>query len=148
MNEKNHSPQLTLHESPGPTDRKVGLVVAGFLLLLMVLHDYATLREGFIGLSSAVLLALVLGLFTLAALRPVTLAPVNKVWMGLSRVLHASISPLVLGGVFLLVLTPMAILHRNKSRKSFPMAKDPCAKSYWIPRAPPGPDPKSLYRQF
>jgi len=141
-------PRKDLHTLPGPGNRQVGWVVGVFLVLLVVVFDFAALRRGSIGMVSGITLGIALVLFILAAFLPAALTPVNRLWMGLAKVLHLVVSPLVLGSVFYLAVTPMAILRRKKSRESFPMGKDEKAASYWIKRTPPGPEPESLKRQF
>lgn len=136
------------HQSPQPSDRQIGLVLGAFLLIVSLLHGYRELRTGSVNVLSGLLMTSAAVLCAVAVFRPAWLAPVNKVWMALARILHAIASPIVLGAVFFLVLTPMAIVRRRKSRETFPLARDPAAASYWIPRKPPGPDPKTLNRQY
>ncbi len=55
-------------------------------------------------------LALVLAAWALAA--PASLRPVYRAWMHLGLLLHRIVSPLVLGVVFFLVVTPFGIVMR------------------------------------
>jgi hypothetical protein len=94
--------------------------------------------------------ALVLGavFLVLALMRPSLLAPLNRLWLGLGAVLHRIVNPLVMGLMFFAVITPTALIlkliGKDLLRRRFP----PGAKSYWIPRQPPGPEPQSMRNQF
>ena len=89
------------------------------------------------------------GCFTLLAFTiPKVLRPLNALWFQFGMMLHKIINPIVLGLVFFAVLTPVAILMRLFGKTPLPLAPNPEAETYWIPRDPPGPDPKSMKRQF
>lgn len=123
-------------------------MLSAFLLIVSLLHGYAELRAGSVSVLTGLLMTSAAVVCGVAVLRPGLLAPANKAWMGVARILHAIASPLALGAIFFLAVTPMAIIRRKKSRKVFPMTKDPALASYWIPRTPAGPDPKTLTRQY
>ena len=76
------------------------------------------------------------------------LLPLNRAWMRFGMLLNAVVSPIVLGILFFVVFTPvgllMRVLHRDPMRRTW----DAGARSYWIPRDPPGPSPESLRDQF
>jgi len=93
--------------------------------------------------------------FALAALtlvvtlaKPDWLGPANRAWMKLAEVLHRVVSPIALAIMFFCVLTPMALVLRMTGRDAMKRRFDPVAKTYWIERDPPGPDPAGLPRQF
>ena len=93
--------------------------------------------------------------FALAALtlvvtlaKPDWLGPANRAWMKLAEVLHRVVSPVALAIMFFCVLTPMALVLRMTGRDAMKRRFDPVAKTYWIERDPPGPDPAGLPRQF
>jgi hypothetical protein len=50
--------------------------------------------------------------------------------------------------MFFCVLTPMALLMRMTGRDAMKRRFDPTARTYWIERDPPGPDPAGLPNQF
>lgn len=87
---------------------------------------------------------LLLGLFNSRAL-----TPINRLWMKFGTLLHRIVSPVVLGIMFFLVITPFGLVMRA-------FGKDPLrlkfqrgtSGTYWIARDPPGPSPESLERQF
>ena len=58
------------------------------------------------------------------------------------------VSPIVLGLMFYVVLTPIGIAMRLFGRDEMRRRWNRDAKSYWIARDPPGPAPGSLDNQF
>jgi len=91
----------------------------------------------------------VAGAFLLVALiYPRLLAPLNRVWFWFGLGLHRVVSPLVMGLMFFVVITPMALLMRLSGKDPLRLKRDPAAASYWISRDPPGPHPDTLRRQF
>ena len=88
-------------------------------------------------------------LFALAAVyAPRILRPLNVVWTRLSALLHRIVTPLAMGIVFFLVVTPIAWMMRMLGKDPLRLTRDAYASSYWIERHPPGPDPQSMVRQF
>ena len=94
--------------------------------------------------------ALVLGLaFTAAAfLAPELLKPLNLLWFKLGMLLHRVVNPIVLGIMFLVFITPIALILRLLGKKLIPLKFEHDKASYWIERIPPGPAPDSLRNQF
>jgi hypothetical protein len=86
---------------------------------------------------------LLLGLFWRAPL-----APLNRLWFRFGMILHAIVSPLVLGLIFYLVVTPTALLLRAIGKDPLRLRPDRAAASYWIAKAPPGPPPDTMKQQF
>jgi hypothetical protein len=93
-------------------------------------------------LATAGVLALV------ALLRPQWLAPLNRLWMGLARLLHRVVSPIVLGIMYYGMITPFGIVMRRFGHDPMRRRFDNRASSYWLERVPPGPAPDSLRNQF
>ena len=83
-----------------------------------------------------------------ASLAPSLLAPLNRAWMALGLLLGRIISPLIMGLIFFGVVTPIALLARLRGVDPMRRRFDPGAKTYWIERDPPGPDPATMERQF
>jgi hypothetical protein len=87
--------------------------------------------------------------FLLAALLvPIILRPLNIVWQKFGEILHAIVNPLTMGFLFYLTVTPTALIMRAFGKIPLHLKFDPDVKSYWIERDPPGPEPKSMNRQF
>lgn len=88
-------------------------------------------------------------LFALAAILELALLhPLNRLWHRFGLLLGKIVAPLVLGIIFALVVTPIGLVRRLAGADSLRLKRDDDAKSYWIERDPPGPDPEHLPRQF
>jgi uncharacterized membrane protein YedE/YeeE len=92
--------------------------------------------------------AIAVGFVVVALVRPALLAPFNRVWTRLGLLLGKIVSPVVLGGLFFLVIAPAAIIFRWMGRDLLNLRRDPKAVSYWLVRDPPGPTPESINDQF
>ena len=76
------------------------------------------------------------------------LAPLNRLWMKFGGLLHRFVSPIVLGLLFFVVITPMGLAMRMLGKDPLKLRADTQSKSYWIDRTPPGPRPDSFIDQF
>ena len=87
--------------------------------------------------------------FLLATLAfPRMLAPLNRVWLRFGLVLHACISPVIMGLVFFTTVTPIGLVRRWLGKDPLRLRWDRDAVTYWIARDPPGPAPDTMSRQF
>jgi hypothetical protein len=87
-------------------------------------------------------------LFSLTALvAPRLLTPLNRLWFQLGMLLSKVISPLVLGLIFLVLITPVALVTRLFGRDALRINKR-SVPSYWVGRVPVGPEPSSFKHQF
>ncbi len=88
------------------------------------------------------------GVFVLIAwLRPNLLEPLNKAWYLLGIFLGKIVSPLILGIMFFLMITPLAI-GMKLAKRDVLFLKKRKTNSYWIDRNPQGPDSESFKNQF
>ena len=94
--------------------------------------------------------ALLVGaIFLLAALVfPAVLRPLNRLWLKFGLLLHKIVSPVVLGIMFFLVITPIGLFLRARGKDPLRLKPNPRSSSYWIERVPPGPAPESIKDQF
>jgi len=83
-----------------------------------------------------------------ALIRPNLLRPLNLIWFRFGMLLHRVVSPLVLGVMFFVTVTPTAVIMRLLGKDPLRLKFDPEAESYWLDRQPPGPAPDSLKNQF
>ncbi len=91
----------------------------------------------------------VAGAFLAVALAwPSALAPLNRAWTSFGSVLHKITNPLIMGLVFYGAVVPTALIMRALGKDPLRRRFDRDAKSYWIERDPPGPEPDSMKRQF
>ena len=88
------------------------------------------------------------GFMLVALAAPSLLGPLNRAWMRLGMLLHRIVSPIVLGIMFFLVITPMGIVMRLLGKDPLRLRYDGNASTYWVDRTPPGPPPQSLNHQF
>jgi hypothetical protein len=139
----------TTHESfereeqvKGSSDRAFGLT---FAVVFAVLAGIAAWRGG----PSWPYTLSVSAIFALTALAvPGLLAPLNRVWLKFGLLLHKVTTPLILGLMFFLVVTPTALILRLFGKDLLQLNGDKDAASYWIERQPPGPSPESMPNQF
>lgn len=126
----------------GSSNRTLGFVfgVVFFIIGALPLAFGATARWWSVVVGG---LFVALGLFA-----PRFLAPLNRLWTRFGLLLHRIVSPVVLGIMFYLVVTPIGILMRMFGKDPLRLRFDTDAKSYWIERTPPGPSPQSLSDQF
>lgn len=95
----------------------------------------------------AIVLATVAALLVLAGVvLPGRLGPIYRGWMGLALVISKVTTPVFMGIVYFLVITPTGVLMRVFGRN--PVVREESEGSFWVSR-PSGPDRHSdLRRQF
>jgi hypothetical protein len=129
-------------EIQGSSNRTLGLTFGAFFLMvgLYPLALGKPFRLWGIVISAA---------FTLVALAaPGALGPLNKVWTRLGLLLHRITSPIVLGIMFFVVVTPLGFVMRLLGKDLLRLRMERDAPSYWIERQPPGPKPDTFPNQF
>lgn len=97
----------------------------------------------------ALILAVVAGLFFLAgALVPTRLAPVEKTWMALARAMSRVTTPVFMGIVYFLVLTPTGVLRRKVGKRLLTRSRS--SASFWVDRerSDPRTARQRMERQF
>jgi hypothetical protein len=124
----------------GAQERKFGLTIGtAFAALGMVAwwrghHETAPVLAG---LGAALLLA--------GVVKPTVLGPVERAWMGLARAMSSVTTPVFMGIVYLVILTPIGVLRRAFG--SNPLAPASAANgSRWVSKAPPVRD--AMEHQF
>jgi hypothetical protein len=127
-----------------PSERSFGWLFCGVFALL-ALYGW---RAGWAG--SLVILS-GLAATTMAAVSlvcPRLLAAPNRAWHRLGLFLGKIVSPLVMAVIFFVLLTPVGLLARLFGRDELRLKLQPDAQTYWVDRAPPGPDAGSYKQQF
>ena len=94
----------------------------------------------------SLILSGLLAAVTVAA--PALLTIPNRLWQRFGLLLHRIVSPVVLGFMFFIVVTPMGLLMRVFAKDNLRLRRDGAAESYWVKREPPGPQPDSMPHQF
>ena len=111
--------------------RRFAVTLGAFLLLLSawaLFRRHAALRAAVLGSVAAVLLAA-------GALRPLALRPLYRAWMALAVGLGWVTSRLVVTAVFLLAVTPVALVARLVGTRFLEIRRDRSATTYWTRRA-------------
>jgi hypothetical protein len=124
------------------SDRNFGLVIATVFLLIALWPLIRAEPVRWWALAVAAVFA------ALALLWTAALAPLNKCWTKLGVLLYRFVSPIVLGLLFYVIVTPVALLMRLLGKDPLRLRREPDAVSYWIDRMPPGPAPESMKNQF
>ena len=108
-----------------PSNRNFGIV---FFLVFMVIAMWPLLNFGQIKIWSIVvsLIFLVLGIFNSKIL-----TPFNKLWMKFGLLLGNIISPIIMGIIFFLIVTPIGILMKIFGKDPLNL-KNKNSSSYWI----------------
>ena len=136
-------PSDSLHGSKLPSERTFGLVFVGIFLITAAYGWYKefsnTWVDVFLVLASIFLLCVLIA--------PKLLRPLNKAWYQLGLFLGRFVSPIVLGILFFIVITPVAIAMRLAGRDALKLRKQD-VDTHWIDRKPPGPEPESFKEQF
>ena len=129
-------------EVRGSSDRSFGLVFAAVFLTagLSPLVRGETPRAWALALAG-VLIAIALAM-------PPLLAPLNRLWTRFGLLLGKVTTPVVMGVLFYLVVTPTGLLMRLFGKDPLRLSCDREAGSYWIQREPPGPSPETMTNQF
>jgi hypothetical protein len=124
------------------SDRTFGLVISAFFLVAGVwpLVHGRPVRFWMVAVSGAFLVS--------ALIYAQLLHPLNRAWTALAILMHRLISPVALGVLFYVVVTPIALCMRWFKRDALHLRADPSAATYWVPREPPGPTPESMLHQF
>lgn len=138
-----------LHENLGGheklevgSDRSFGFVFTAFFAVVGL---FPLLRGG----EPRLWALIASGAFLLVALvLPRVLHPLNIVWMMFGALLGRIVAPIVLGLLFFLTVTPMALVMRAMGKDHLRLKWSKDEESYWIERTPPGPAPESMKNQF
>jgi hypothetical protein len=121
--------------------RRFGMTVGGAFLLLALMtgwRGHTTLMTVF---------ATVGGMLALAGLIfPSHLGPVERSWMRMARAISRVTTPILMGVIYLLVLTPVGVLRRVFDGN--PLTHEAADRSYWKSRPADRRRSASLQRQF
>lgn len=108
--------------------RKFGLTLGGAFLALAAI----SLWRGSL-LAPRILGAIAVALIAAGVIAPTALGPVNRAWMGLAERLSKITTPIAMGLLFYLVITPIGLLMRLFGNR--PLDHRSKRDSFWIERA-------------
>ena len=118
-----------------PSDRKFGWTFAALFFLVGVL-------------SHPWMMAVGAALAIITMTRAHWLTPIKHAWMKFGELLNRIVSPVVMGVIFFLVFTPVALVMRLAGRDALARRYEPERPSYWKRRDPPGPAEDSFKNLF
>src|SRR5262245_15905839 len=127
--------------APG-SERHFGFVIAAVLALLSLLNLWRSGGWWHWGLAITALFA------TAALLAPTALKPLNVAWFKLGMLLHRVVNPVVMALLYYVSVVPTGLIMRAMGKDMLRLKLDRNAKTYWIPREPPGPAPQTMKDQF
>ena len=133
----------SLHGSSLPSERTFGFVFTGIFLLIAAYLWYHDAKP--VTIQAFLVLAVAFLAFTLSM--PIALRPLNKAWYKLGLLMGRVVSPIVLGILFFILITPIAMVMRLAGRDPLKLRKQN-VQSHWIDRTPPGPESTSFKDQF
>ena len=124
------------------SERAFGLIAGGVFALIGLGPLWRAGEPRWWGVVIAVVLV------ALGLLLPRALSPFNYLWFRFGLFLHAIVNPIVMALLFFTTVTPIGLIMRAAGRDPLHLNFDPDVPTYWINRAPPGPSPETMPRQF
>lgn len=137
---KPRKPELIL-----PSERKFGMVFFGVFALIASIAFYRAQSLSAVTLIFGTLALLIL---SLTSLYPRALRPFNVAWMTLGLWLGKIVNPIVLGLIFLIIFTPLALILRLFRRDELALRRSSSSTTYWKPRNPNDEDVQGFKNQF
>ena len=112
------------------SNRNFGVV---FFIFFMIISLFPLFKDGNVRVWAVVvaIIFLILGL-----LNSSVLSPLNKIWFKFGVLLGNIISPIVMGIVFFIVVTPISLLMKALGKDVLNLKKN-TNKSYWIEKTGP-----------
>ncbi len=126
----------------GSSNRTLGLTFGAVFLIVAL---YPLIFSGPVRMWSIGVAAVFI---VVAFVLPNALGPLNKVWTKFGLLLHKVTSPIILGLMFFVVVTPLGLLMRSLGKDPLRLKLERGASTYWVDRVPPGPKPDTLPNQF
>ena len=130
-------------QPPGGSDRSFGImfaVIFALLTLVFRLRGAPEAQQWVIGILSA-------ATFLIAFMKPAILAPFNRWWMKFSLLLARIVSPIVLGVLFFVLISPLATVLRLFGRDELKL-KNTGKATHWHDRNSNGYSLESFRNQY
>ena len=135
-------PVIARELAPQSSDRSFGYIFAAVFLLVgcwpLLYREPPRWWALAIGASFAVV----------AVARPQVLRPLNKAWLALGHLLERVVSPLVMGTIFFVCVTPTGWIMRWRGKDPLSRKRRPDLSTYWIARDTAPPQPEAMKNQF
>lgn len=127
-----------------PTDRSFGLLWTCVFAIIAIWPI-------FFGSSGGIQLWAVAaagGSLAITTLRPHVLAPLNRAWMRLAKILSRIVTPVVMGMIFFSVVWPTGVVRRLSGADPLHRRSKGRSDSYWIKRPAAGDGSAAMKNQF
>lgn len=126
-----------------PSEKRFGVL---FIVVFALVGVYGQLKGW--SQTSVIGLAGLSGLIALVTIiKPKLLAPFNLLWFKLGQVMGLIVSPIILGAIFFLILTPVGVVTRLFGRDELRL-KRKAVTSYWIKRTDENAPATTFKNQF
>ena len=110
------------------TNKSFGIV---FFLFFLIVSIFPLFKDGNIRIWPLIIAMIFL---TLGLANSKILTPLNKIWFKFGIVLGSFISPIVMGVVFFVIVTPTSLIMRVLGKNLLNLKKNN-KKTYWIERS-------------
>lgn len=124
------------------SNRAFGLVMAAACSIISGIGLWAGTSHWPFWLAAAIAFAIT------AWLWPAVLAPLNRFWFRLGRLLHRIVNPLVMGLLFFVVITPVGLLMRLCGKRPLALEFERESTSYWLSRKESELQPGPMTKQY
>ncbi len=125
-----------------PSDKKFGRFLSLIFLLLFLYNAYHDSTSFFVLFAFLFILSSLITLY-----QPSYLNFLNKLWYKFGILIGKIISPIVMGFIFYLLISPAAILMRLFGRDELILRKN-SSNTYWRKRPSDNINPNSFKNQF
>ena len=121
-----------------PTNKNFGIV---FSVIFLIISLFPLINDGSLRIWSLIVSTIFL---FLGLTNSKILTPLNKIWFKFGLLLGRTVSPVIMGVIFFLVVTPTAFIMRlvGKDLLNLKFSKD---KSYWIKKTGPKSNMKNQF---
>ena len=125
-----------------PSNRRFGLFFSAIFLALLTYCLYFSQNLYTIIFSILFIFTLLITIFF-----PKLLTPFNKFWMKIGYLIGSVIIPIVMGAIYFIVFTPIALVFKLINRDYLGLRYN-TESSYWVKRTNKSIDPMSFKNQF
>ncbi len=122
---------MATHKEKLPSNRNFGLVFFVFFLIIGLWPLLGTNEIRYWSIFFSIIF------FFLGITNSKLLNPLNKIWFNFGILLGKMISPLIMGIIFFLVVTPIGVIMRVFGKDILSLKYNKKNKSYWIEKNGP-----------
>ena len=141
-NQSTHERVSAVQQIEGSSNRSFGVVFCVVFLIVGLWPSFwgGDPRVWSISIASVLLV--------ITIIRPQLLALLNRCWIAFGLMLHKVMNPVVMGFLFFLVVTPIALIMRVLGKRPLELTFERDLPSYWKDRDPPGPQADTMKNQY